>query len=165
MVATSAFVSAVAHPLRNATSLSSSSAVSAMPLRNTAFLPSSRVLAHAPRPAAAAPLHAGSVRMVAVAPETARLGIAVYGVLVAGGGIGAFLKSGSKPSIVSGVASGVVLAAAYFKNSVPAALATAAVLSIVFAVRLAKTKKFMPAGFLCILSLLAAVFFALSIYG
>lgn len=104
----------------------------------------------------------GTMQMIS--PETARLAIAVYGVLVAGGGIGAFLKSGSKPSIISGVAAGIVLAGAYVKESVPLALGTAVVLTIVFSVRLAKTKKFIPAGMLCILSVVAAAFFAASIY-
>lgn len=102
------------------------------------------------------------VRMIS--PELARSAIAVYGVVIAGGGIGAFLKSGSKPSIISGVTAGIVLGGAYFKDSVPVALGTAVVLTIVFGIRLLKTKKFVPAGALCIASLLAAVFFAASIY-
>lgn len=104
----------------------------------------------------------GTVQMIS--HDTARLAIAVYGVVVAGGGIGAFFKSGSKPSVISGVVAGVVLAGAYVAENVPLALGTAVVLSLVFAVRLAKTKKFMPAGMLCILSAVAAAFFAASIY-
>lgn len=99
-----------------------------------------------------------------ITAEVARNAIAVYGVVIAGGGIGAFLKSGSKPSIISGVTAGIVLAAAYFKDSVPVALGTAVALTLVFAIRLVKTKKFMPAGMLCIASLAAAAFFAASIY-
>lgn len=99
-----------------------------------------------------------------ISPEVARGAIAVYGIVIAGGGIGAFMKSGSKPSIISGVTAGIVLAAAYAKDSVPIALFTAAALTLVFGIRLAKTKKFMPAGMLCIVSLLAAAFFGASIY-
>lgn len=102
------------------------------------------------------------IRMIS--PEVARNAIAVYGVVIAGGGIGAFLRSGSKPSVIAGVSAGVVLAAAYAKDSVPIALGTAVALSVVFALRLVKTKKFVPAGILCIASVLAAVFFAASIY-
>ncbi|KAI0561732.1 Transmembrane protein 14C [Gracilaria domingensis] len=99
-----------------------------------------------------------------IAPEVARNAIAVYGVVIAGGGIGAFLRSGSKPSVISGVAAGIVLAAAYVKDSVPIALATALALAVVFAIRLVKTKKFMPAGMLAVVSVLAAAFFAAAIY-
>lgn len=99
-----------------------------------------------------------------ISPEVARNAIAVYGVVIAGGGIGAFLRTGSKPSIISGVIAGIVLAGAYLKDNVPLALGTAAVLTLVFGIRLFKTKKFMPAGMLCIASLAAAAFFAASIY-
>ena len=102
------------------------------------------------------------IRMIS--SEAARAAIAVYGVVVAGGGIGAFLRSGSKASIISGGTAGILLAAAYIKESVPLALCVAAALAVVFAFRLAKTKKFMPAGMLCILSLIAVAVFATSIY-
>lgn len=118
------------------------------------------------RPGAKREMEKGrGVGMQMVTAETARIGIAIYGVLIAGGGVGAFLKSGSKPSIVSGVISGIVLAAAYSKDSVPTALITAVVLSIVFAIRFFKSKKFIPAGLLCLLSIAATVFFAISYYG
>lgn len=99
-----------------------------------------------------------------VTAEAARAAVAVYGVVVAGGGIGAFVRSGSKPSVISGVLAGLVLAAAYFKDSIPLALGTAAALAVVFAIRFAKSKKFVPAGMLCAVSLVAAAFFAASIY-
>lgn len=105
-----------------------------------------------------------SIRM-GISPEAARNAIAVYGVVIAGGGVGAFLRSGSKPSIISGVTAGIALAAAYFKDSVPLALCTAAVLAVVFALRFAKSGKFMPAGMLFLASLAAAVFFGVSVYG
>lgn len=99
-----------------------------------------------------------------VSAETARIAVAAYGVVVASGGIGAFLKSGSKMSAISGVTAGALLAFAYIKSSVPIALGTAAALSAVFAVRLSKTKKFMPSGMLCVLSLAFAIFFAYTMY-
>ncbi len=105
---------------------------------------------------------AGQARMVSA--ETARIAVAAYGVIVAGGGLGAFLKSGSKMSAISGVSAGALLALAYVKSSVPIALGTAAALSAVFGIRLAKTKKFMPAGMLMGLSLAFALFFAYTIY-
>lgn len=106
--------------------------------------------------------NAGQARMVTA--ETARIAVAAYGVIVAGGGLGAFLKSGSKMSAISGVTAGALLAFAYVKSSVPIALGTAAALSAVFAIRLAKTKKFMPSGMLMTLSVAFAIFFAYTLY-
>lgn len=100
--------------------------------------------------------------MGVVTPELGRIGIAVYGALMAVGGVGAFLKSGSKPSIISGVASGIVLAILYAQNNIQGALITAGVLCVVFLARLIKTKKFMPAGLLFTLSVLATIFFYLA---
>lgn len=102
--------------------------------------------------------------MALIPAEAARVVIAVYGVAIGGGGIGAFFKSGSKPSLVSGVVAGVVLGAAYFKDSVPVALGTAVALSVVFAIRFAKTKKVVPAGVLGIVSAVAAGFFAAAMF-
>lgn len=110
------------------------------------------------------------VRAARVAPvrmlsaESVRIAIAVYGVFVAGGGVGAFVKSGSKMSALSGVSAGALLAAAYAKNSVPLALGVAATLIVVFAARLFATKKFMPAGMLALLSTVFAALFAYSVF-
>lgn len=49
------------------------------------------------------------------------------------------LKTGSKPSIISGVVSCIILAIAYTKNLNPLALGTSAALTIVFAIRFKKT--------------------------
>lgn len=146
---------------RSRAGLSSAASCTFRAHRRTAFLPTS-VTAPTSAPVVAPAPRRTAPRMVSA--EAARVGIAVYGVLMAGGGVGAFLKSGSKPSIVSGVASGILLAAAYLQESVPAALAIAAALSVVFAIRLAKTNKFIPAGLLCVLSVAAVIFFAAAIY-
>lgn len=99
-----------------------------------------------------------------ISAESARIAVAAYGIIVAGGGIGAFVKSGSKMSAISGVTAGALLGLAYFKSSIPIALGTAAALSAVFGIRLAKSKKFMPSGMLMTLSVLFALFFAYTIY-
>ncbi|CDF77388.1 unnamed protein product [Chondrus crispus] len=125
-------------------------------LANTSFAPRRRFPAQVTR--------ADRCNVQMITAEVARNAIAVYGVVIAGGGIGAFLKSGSKPSIISGVVAGIVLAGAYVKDSVPLALGTAVALALVFAIRLVKTKKFIPAGMLCIASIAAAAFFAAAIY-
>ncbi|MFN6464770.1 MAG: TMEM14 family protein [Nostoc sp. DedVER02] len=84
-----------------------------------------------------------------------------YGILAIAGGIIGYIQARSKVSLVSGSISGLLLIlAAYFQlqgqtwGLILAALVTA-VLVVVFAVRLAKTRKFMPAGLMTILGMLA----------
>lgn len=94
--------------------------------------------------------------------------ILAYALLVALGGIVGYIKAGSQQSLISGLVSGVALAIAWFVSlqnpSVGFALATflALGLLIVFAIRFRKTSKFMPAGLMAALSLVAMVVFAIS---
>jgi uncharacterized membrane protein (UPF0136 family) len=104
------------------------------------------------------------VPSMALTPATTRAMIAAYGVVVAGGGVGAFLKTKSKMSIISGLGSGLVLAAAFATENTPLALGTAIALAAVFAIRLAKTKKLMPAGALMAMSLVFAAAFGYAMY-
>ncbi|WP_017326374.1 TMEM14 family protein [Synechococcus sp. PCC 7336] len=99
----------------------------------------------------------------------ALIAIVVYAILVAVGGAIGFLKSNSKISLISGLGSAAVLIVARIvaSNSPSAglgiALACAIVLAIVFAVRLRKTKKLMPAGVMIVASAIAAVLFAVAL--
>ncbi|MCC5650989.1 hypothetical protein LC609_14320 [Nostoc sp. XA013] len=84
-----------------------------------------------------------------------------YGILAIAGGIIGYIQAKSKVSLISGSISGLLLIlAAYFQlqgqtwGAILAVLVTA-VLVVVFAVRLAKTRKFMPAGLMTILGILA----------
>ncbi|MEH1872022.1 MAG: TMEM14 family protein [Nostoc sp.] len=84
-----------------------------------------------------------------------------YGILAIAGGIIGYIQARSKVSLLSGSISGLLLIlAAYFQlqgqswGSILAVIVTA-VLVVVFAVRLAKTRKFMPAGLMTILGMLA----------
>ncbi|MBD2562244.1 MULTISPECIES: TMEM14 family protein [Nostoc] len=84
-----------------------------------------------------------------------------YGILAIAGGIIGYIQAKSKVSLLSGSISGLLLIlAAYFQlqgqtwGSILAVLVTA-VLVVVFAFRLAKTRKFMPAGLMTILGMLA----------
>ena len=84
-----------------------------------------------------------------------------YGVLAIVGGIIGYIQARSKVSLLSGSISGLLLVlAAYFQlqgqswGPILAVIVTA-VLVVVFAVRLAKTRKFMPAGLMTILGMLA----------
>ena len=80
------------------------------------------------------------------------IALLIYGVTAIIGGIIGFTKSHSKASIISGSISGVGLlvsgaaAAQNLEWGKIAGMAIAALLVIVFVVRLITTKKFMPAG-------------------
>jgi uncharacterized membrane protein (UPF0136 family) len=84
-----------------------------------------------------------------------------YGILAIAGGIMGYIQARSRVSLVSGSISGLLLIlAAYFQlqgqtwGSILAVLVTG-ILVVVFAVRLAKTRKFMPAGLMTTLGMLA----------
>jgi len=93
--------------------------------------------------------------------------VLIYALLVAIGGVMGYLKAQSKPSLISGLISGVALVIAWYVSlqnpTAGLALATifALALMIVFALRFRKTGKLMPAGLLAILSLVATILFAI----
>lgn len=93
--------------------------------------------------------------------------ILVYGLLVAIGGIFGYVRARSKPSLISGLLSGALLAIAWAIGLQTSSLGLGAAtliaigLLVVFTLRFRKTQKFMPAGLLAILSLVAAVGFAI----
>lgn len=82
-----------------------------------------------------------------------------------GGGIGAYLKSKSKMSLISGIGSGVLLALAFMNESLPTALGVAVCLLLVFGSRYWKSKKFMPSGVLGVVSAIAGIVFAMGMNG
>ncbi|MEH2146607.1 TMEM14 family protein [Nostoc sp.] len=84
-----------------------------------------------------------------------------YGILAIVGGIIGYIQARSRVSLLSGSISGFLLIlAAYFQlqgqtwGAILAVLVTA-ILVVFFAFRLAKTRKFMPAGLMTILGMLA----------
>ncbi len=89
-----------------------------------------------------------------------QISLLVYGILILLGGIMGFVKAKSKASLIAGGLSGVALLLAYMyslqnlKDGLLAACGVTSLLTIVFAMRLAKTKKFMPSGMLLILTML-----------
>jgi uncharacterized membrane protein (UPF0136 family) len=89
----------------------------------------------------------------------------IYGVIMILGGIMGFIKVGSKASLISGVGMGVALLVSGYgvwnssHDSLVVAVVIAALLVVIFAIRYAKTKRFMPGGMLAILSLLAVAIF------
>src|SRR3712207_1385485 len=84
-----------------------------------------------------------------------------YGILALIGGIIGYGKANSKVSLISGTISGLLLIIAAFVQfqgqswGLTLASVVTAVLVITFGVRLAKTRKFMPAGVMAILGLVA----------
>ena len=93
----------------------------------------------------------------------------VYGALMILGGIMGFVKVRSKASLLSGVGLGLgLLASGYgvwrgLADSLIVAMVIAALLLVLFAFRYVKTRRFMPAGALAILSLAAVVVFGLAL--
>lgn len=75
-----------------------------------------------------------------------------YGLLSGFGGIWGYIKSQSKPSLISGCISGILLLIAAFMqitgNSLGLLMSKIIIslLILVFTIRLIKTKKFMPSG-------------------
>ncbi len=92
--------------------------------------------------------------------------ILLYAVLVLAGGFMGYIKAQSKASLISGVGSGVALAIAWYiaLQNLTFGLFLAALIAlallITFIVRFRKTGKFMPAGLMAILSLLASIAFS-----
>lgn len=87
----------------------------------------------------------------------------LYGILAIAGGIIGYTQARSRVSLLSGSISGLLLIlAAYLQlqgqtwGSILAVLVSG-VLVVVFAFRLAKTRKFMPAGLMTILGMLSLV--------
>lgn len=80
----------------------------------------------------------------------------IYGILAMVGGIVGYLKARSKPSLISGIVSGLLLiigalrAAQGITSGLWVVKIVTLVLVIVFIIRLVKTKKFMPAGLMVI---------------
>ncbi|MDJ0581361.1 TMEM14 family protein [Crocosphaera sp.] len=87
----------------------------------------------------------------------------IYGILLLVGGIFGYIKAKSKPSLISGFISGLLLLISgvlqWQQISVGLILAQilTLVLAIVFAIRLWKTRKFMPAGLMLMVSVATLV--------
>ncbi|CAN8314073.1 unnamed protein product [Cochlearia groenlandica] len=101
--------------------------------------------------------------------ELAPVVSAGYGVLLIGGGLFAYSKSGSKGSLFGGLTGSVLMATAYFLTQSPETkvlgdtigLGSAFLFSSVFGFRLASTRKLVPAGPLLLLSIGMLSFFVM----
>jgi uncharacterized membrane protein (UPF0136 family) len=94
----------------------------------------------------------------------AQISIVVFGTLVLGGGVMGFVKAKSKASLIAGVVSDALLLAAFaisfsnFRLGISVASFIAALLLLVFFLRLKSSKKFMPSGLMVLLSALESGF-------
>jgi uncharacterized membrane protein (UPF0136 family) len=96
-----------------------------------------------------------------ISPIVAQVTLAIYGVLLAVGGLIGFFKAGSRPSLIAGmlsaVAAFVALGLSIGKSSqmgVGLGSLLSIVLFVLFGYRYAvKTGKFMPSGMLAVISL------------
>jgi uncharacterized membrane protein (UPF0136 family) len=84
----------------------------------------------------------------------------IYVVLLLVGGLIGFFKAKSKVSLITSAVAAALLVltrAGIFEPTIARSLANVvmALLLIVFAIRLAKTKKFMPSGLMLVLTILA----------
>lgn len=93
--------------------------------------------------------------------------ILVYALAVSIGGVFGYFKAKSKISLITGCVSGIALLGVWvYSFSFPSvglvvAAAIASVLLVVFITRFFRTRKFIPAGVMAILSLVAAIVFIL----
>ncbi len=94
--------------------------------------------------------------------------ILIFAVVMFAGGLIGYLTAGSRASLISGTVSAALLVLAFFLARVNpvqglgAAAVLSVLLAVVFAIRAFKTRKFMPAGMLLIVSIAAAAYFWLS---
>jgi uncharacterized membrane protein (UPF0136 family) len=90
--------------------------------------------------------------------KAVEISLLVYAILVSAGGVMGFLKGKSKASLIAGLVSGALMLTSYsisLRNTSMGFMMGAGIaglLLIVFGMRLAKTKKFMPSGMLLALT-------------
>eukprot|EP00871_Galdieria_phlegrea_P000409 jgi/Galph1/1369/GphlegSOOS_G5995.1 len=91
--------------------------------------------------------------------DIASVATLAYGGLITAGGISAYVRTKSIPSIASSLVSAVLLYVAWQQKSPPLAFAVSCVLTGAFFMRFRKTRKLYPAGILGLISVCAACLF------
>ena len=93
----------------------------------------------------------------------------IYGALILVGGVMGFVKGKSRASLITGLlfGAGLILCGVYIdkgsKDALVAATTLAGVLFVLFAIRFAQSKKFMPTGLLALLSLAATIWLGIGL--
>jgi len=86
------------------------------------------------------------------------------------GGVFGFVKAKSKPSLIAGIASSILLSVCFavaltnMRAGLIGGIVIATLLDGVFGMRLAKTKKFMPSGMLLAINIIAQVILLLGLF-
>lgn len=94
----------------------------------------------------------------------AKIVFLIYGILMLGGGVMGYVKAGSKPSLITGIISGILIFVGVYLLGVNAkvGLGIVSVVSLiltgVFLMRFLKTQAFMPSGLLLLLSAAVLIF-------
>jgi uncharacterized membrane protein (UPF0136 family) len=102
-------------------------------------------------------------------PDIARISLLVFSILVCAGGVVGFLKAKSKASLIAGLVSAALLALSYsisgrnVKQGLIMGAVVSALLCIMMGIRFGKTKKFMPAGMIAVLSLIETILIGVAI--
>jgi uncharacterized membrane protein (UPF0136 family) len=84
--------------------------------------------------------------------------LGLYALVLAGGGVMGYVKAGSRPSLIAGLTSGLaalaclVLTWSHPSLAVMLGIGLAVLMLVVFGIRLARTRKFMPSGMLLVIS-------------
>jgi uncharacterized membrane protein (UPF0136 family) len=92
--------------------------------------------------------------------DLAPYSILVLSIIMLLGGVMGFVKGKSKPSLIAGVVSSILLGICFYLTTTAlttgliGALLVSAALDLVFAMRLKKTGKFMPSGMLLLIVVL-----------
>ncbi len=90
--------------------------------------------------------------------STLKIVLWIYGILMLGGGVMGYVKAQSKPSLIMGIISGILIFVGVYllgsniKAGMMLVTTVSSLLTIVFLMRLLKTHAFMPAGMLLLLS-------------
>ena len=88
----------------------------------------------------------------------------VFGILLILGGFFGYTKAGSKPSLIAGTVSGLLILLGVYLHSLALIFIVSVLLVGAFIARLKKTKKFMPSGLLLVLSLISSVLSFLKLF-
>jgi len=93
----------------------------------------------------------------------------IYGLLVLAGGLMGYRKARSVPSLMAGLVFGLALVVSGFymwhgeRVGLKVACGLAVALLVIMGIRFAKGRKFMPAGLVTVLSLIATIVFAVEL--
>ncbi|MFO0888105.1 MAG: TMEM14 family protein [Isosphaeraceae bacterium] len=96
--------------------------------------------------------------------------LSVYALLLAVGGVIGYTKAGSRPSLIAGIASAIVVVIALFLTTTAPRLGlgigavVALLLAGFFGSRFSKTGKFMPSGMMAVVSVLTLIVAALGLF-